>query len=110
MSHEVTGEASCCRVYTHLEEAGSTVRVSSFDFPRAFNTIGPALLNRKLLGMLVGVKLAARDQQLPPRLAALCGAWTPSPLVVEAELPAAQRHRDKGLGWGFQNTGPVWRG
>lgn len=30
--------------------------------------------------------------------------------LVEAELPAAQHLKDKGLGCGFQNTGPVWRG
>ncbi|KAI3362097.1 hypothetical protein L3Q82_012422 [Scortum barcoo] len=39
------------RAYTHLEEAGSTVRVMFFDFFSAFNTILPALLNMKLLDM-----------------------------------------------------------
>ncbi|KAI3359456.1 hypothetical protein L3Q82_013762 [Scortum barcoo] len=39
------------RAYTHLEEAGSTVRVMFFDCSSTFNTIQPALLNRKLLDM-----------------------------------------------------------
>ncbi|KAI3357227.1 hypothetical protein L3Q82_015684 [Scortum barcoo] len=45
-------------VYTHLEEAGSTVRVMFFDFSSAFNTI-PALLYRKLLDMQVDAPLVA---------------------------------------------------
>ncbi|KAI3352121.1 hypothetical protein L3Q82_020932, partial [Scortum barcoo] len=47
------------RAYTHLEEAGSTVRVMFFDFSSAFNTIQPALLNRKLLDMQVDSPLTA---------------------------------------------------
>ncbi|KAI3357942.1 hypothetical protein L3Q82_016336, partial [Scortum barcoo] len=43
--------------YTHLEEAGSNVRVTFFDF--SINTIQPALLNRKVLDMLVDAPLAA---------------------------------------------------
>ena len=47
------------RVYTHLEEAGSTVRVMFFDFSSAFNTIRPALLGNKLLDMQVDAPLVA---------------------------------------------------
>ncbi|KAI3365289.1 hypothetical protein L3Q82_010384 [Scortum barcoo] len=47
------------RAYIHLEEAGSTVRDMLFDFSSAFNTIQPALLKRKLLGMQVDAPLAA---------------------------------------------------
>ncbi|KAI3360467.1 hypothetical protein L3Q82_002363 [Scortum barcoo] len=42
-----------------LEEAGSTVRVMFFDFSSSFNTIRPALLNRKLLDMQVDAPLMA---------------------------------------------------
>ncbi|KAI3371908.1 hypothetical protein L3Q82_006781 [Scortum barcoo] len=47
------------RAYTHLEESGSPVRVMFFDFSSAFNTIQPALLNRKLLDMQVDAPLLA---------------------------------------------------
>ena len=36
------------RLLSDLEEVGSTVRVMFFYFPRAFNTIQPALLRGKL--------------------------------------------------------------
>ncbi|KAI3373140.1 hypothetical protein L3Q82_006470 [Scortum barcoo] len=47
------------RAYTHLEEAGSTVRGMFFDFSSAFNPVQPALLNKKLLDMQVDAPLAA---------------------------------------------------
>lgn len=43
------------RAYTHLEEAGSAVRV--FDFSSTFNTMQPALLSDKLLDMRVETPL-----------------------------------------------------
>jgi len=48
------------RAYTHLEEAGSFVRVMLFDFSSAFNTIRPALLRTKLLAMPGDDPLVAR--------------------------------------------------
>ncbi|KAI3369549.1 hypothetical protein L3Q82_007759 [Scortum barcoo] len=62
------------RAYTLLEEAGSTVRVMFFDFSSAFNTIRPALLNRKLLDMQVDSSTRGLDPQLPHRPAVVCEA------------------------------------
>nr|XP_046254202.1 uncharacterized protein LOC124064049 [Scatophagus argus] len=45
------------RAYTHLDRAGSTVRVMFFDVSSAFNTIRPALLCSKLLDMQVNDSL-----------------------------------------------------
>jgi len=47
------------RAYSHLEEAGSVVRVTFFDLTSAFNTIKPALLGTKLLDMQVDAQLVA---------------------------------------------------
>ena len=47
------------RALTHLEAAGSAVRVMFFDFSSAFNTIRPALLRRKMEDAGVGEQLAA---------------------------------------------------
>ena len=38
-------------IYSHLEKTGNTVRLIFFDFSRAFNTIQPDLLVKKLLNM-----------------------------------------------------------
>ncbi|WP_419641928.1 RNA-directed DNA polymerase, partial [Thiolapillus sp.] len=38
-------------IYSHLEKAGSSVRLMFFDFSSAFNTIQPHLLVQKLLNM-----------------------------------------------------------
>ena len=38
-------------IYSHLEQAGSSVRLMLFDFSSAFNTIQPHLLVQKLLNM-----------------------------------------------------------
>jgi len=47
------------RAYSPLEEAGSVVRVTFFDFSSAFNTITPALLGTKRLDMQVDTPLVA---------------------------------------------------
>ncbi|XP_026035054.1 zinc finger protein 2 homolog [Astatotilapia calliptera] len=47
------------RSLSHLEQAGSTVRIVFFDFSSAFNTIQPALLRGKLEGAGVGKQLTA---------------------------------------------------
>lgn len=39
------------RAISHLEKAGSTVRVMFFDFSSAFNTIQPTLLRDKMMYM-----------------------------------------------------------
>ena len=38
-------------IYSHLEKAGSSVRVMFYDFSSAFNTIQPHLLTEKLMNM-----------------------------------------------------------
>ncbi|KAI5103643.1 gastrula zinc finger protein XlCGF28.1-like [Silurus meridionalis] len=47
------------RAISHLEKAGSTVRVMFFDFSSAFNTIQPALLRDKMVYMGVDHHLSA---------------------------------------------------
>uniref|UniRef100_A0A8C7Z516 Reverse transcriptase domain-containing protein n=1 Tax=Oryzias sinensis TaxID=183150 RepID=A0A8C7Z516_9TELE len=47
------------RALTHLEDAGTAVRVMFFDFSSAFNTIRPALLREKLEGAGVDRRLTA---------------------------------------------------
>ena len=39
------------KIYSHLEKAGSSVRLMFFDFSSAFNTMQPHLLVQKLLNM-----------------------------------------------------------
>lgn len=45
------------RVYSHLDRAGSMVRIMFFDFSSAFNTIQPALLGGKMDVMQVDSSL-----------------------------------------------------
>ena len=40
-------------IYSHLEKAGSSVRIMFYDFSSAFNTIQPHLLAKKLMNMKV---------------------------------------------------------
>ncbi len=47
------------RVYSHLDQPASTVRVMFFDFSSAFNTIHPALLGEKLTAMQVDSPLVS---------------------------------------------------
>uniref|UniRef100_A0AAX7SJH0 Reverse transcriptase domain-containing protein n=1 Tax=Astatotilapia calliptera TaxID=8154 RepID=A0AAX7SJH0_ASTCA len=47
------------RVYTHLDQPASTVRVMFFDFSSAFNTIRPTLLGDKLAAMQVDASLVS---------------------------------------------------
>ncbi|KAI3367089.1 hypothetical protein L3Q82_008124 [Scortum barcoo] len=57
---------------THLEKAGSTVRIMFFDFSSAFNTIQPRLLGDKL--QLAGVDHQPHymDSGLPHTQATVC--------------------------------------
>lgn len=45
------------RAHSHLDRAGSAVRIMFFDFSSAFNTIQPSLLGEKLMAMQVDAPL-----------------------------------------------------
>lgn len=47
------------RLYTHLDQTASSVRIMFFDFSSAFDTIKPALLGEKLTEMQVDAPLVS---------------------------------------------------